>query len=72
MLEVAEKTGCLHCGHPTLKLYHNTVVPYCTNCNVDLYGNAVYKCNWCGKAEPSTRMETEYQCLECFRKETRE
>ena len=57
---------CDYCGQVLGRKYHNTVFPYCGNCNHDLTGEKVYTCGSCGISEPSNRMETEMMCSTCW------
>lgn len=60
---------CAYCRQVAKRKYHNTVYPYCGNCNRDIDGEKIYTCNYCGLDEPSNRMSTEQACMSCAERE---
>lgn len=70
MIAIRVRGKCGYCGQTAGKKYHNTVYPYCGNCNRDADGERIYTCGSCGVSEPSNRMETEVMCGSCWRSES--
>jgi hypothetical protein len=56
---------CHYCRTVAKKKYHNTIHPYCGNCNRDIYGEKIYTCGYCGVDEPGYRMKTKGACKAC-------
>lgn len=57
---------CNNCCKYYNHYYHNTIIEFCTNCNIDKYGNKIYNCNMCGLYITENKMENKFICINCY------
>jgi hypothetical protein len=70
MADMSAYIRCQYCRTVAKKKYHNTVYPYCGNCNRDLDGIMVYICGSCGLDTLEHDMVDVALCDSCWHRDT--
>lgn len=69
MADISAYIQCQYCRTTAKKKYHNTIYPYCGNCNRDLDGLVVYICGSCGLDTLEHDMVDTVLCTSCWHKD---